>query len=196
MSKLPAIRRQFGNSFDGNFEAIALAVMHGREDRLTPEQLHMLDMTRDAYRIVCEYPNKSEAVKIMVALHPEVTERTAFSYINQGIKIWNPSERLEREFLNTVFLTSLLKEIKREDSDASTRAKNLATLQRYLAAMPQEPMDPEMMEKHTINIQLNINGNTITVPAEQWERLKENRIIAAALDQEISEAQAVEIMEG
>ena len=52
------------------------------------------------------------------------------------------------------------------------------------------------MEKHTINIQLNINGSTITVPADQWAKIKENKLIAAALDQEITEAQAVEIMEG
>ena len=62
--------------------------------------------------------------------------------------------------------------------------------------MPQDPMDPEMMEKHTINIQLNINGSTITVPADQWAKIKENKLIAAALDQEITEAQAEEIMEG
>ena len=57
-------------------------------------------------------------------------------------------------------------------------------------------MDPTIMEKHTINIQLNINGSTITVPADKWAKIKENKLIAAALDQEISYAQAVEIMEG
>ena len=61
--------------------------------------------------------------------------------------------------------------------------------------MPQDPMDPTMMEKHTINIQLNINGNTINIPADQWAKIKENKLIAAALDQEITEAQAKEIME-
>ena len=50
--------------------------------------------------------------------------------------------------------------------------------------------------KHTINIQLNINGSTITVPADQWAKIKENKLIAAALDQEITEAQAEEITEG
>ena len=61
--------------------------------------------------------------------------------------------------------------------------------------MPQDPMDPTIMEKHTINIQLNINGNTITVPADKWAKIKENKLIAASLEQEISETQAAEIME-
>lgn len=121
-------------------------------------------------------------MKKMCTLHPELTERTALNYINQGIRIWNPTNRLDRDFLNTVFLSALLKEIYSTDCDAASRAKNLATLQRYLANMPQDPMDPEMLEKHTINIQLNINGSTITVPADQWAKIKENKLIAAALD--------------
>lgn len=193
---LPAVRKEYGSSGESDFETIAIAVMQGRSGDLNDTQRHMLDLTRDAYRIVCGYPNKSVAVKEMCALHPELSERTALTYVNQGIRIWNPGDRLERDFLNTVFLQALIKEIYSEYSDAATRAKNLATLQRYLSEMPQDPMDPTMMEKHTINIQLNINGNTITVPADKWAKIKENKLIAAALDQEITEAQAKEIMEG
>lgn len=193
--RLPPIRKEYGSSGESDFETIALAVMQGRTSDLNADQQHKLDLTRDAYRMVCAYPNKSVAVKGMCALHPELSERTALTYVNQGIRIWNPGDRLERDFLNTVFLQAIIKEIYSEDSDAATRAKNLATLQRYLADMPQDPMDPTIMEKHTINIQLNINGSTITVPADKWAKIKENRIIAAALDQEITEAQAAEIME-
>ncbi|MCR4857126.1 MAG: hypothetical protein K5890_02870, partial [Bacteroidales bacterium] len=162
---LPSVRKPYGSSMESDFETIALAVMQGRSGDLNDDQRHKLDLTRDAYRIVCGYPNKSVAVKEMCALHPELSERTALTYVNQGIRIWNPGDRLERDFLNTVFLQALIKEIYSEDSDAATRAKNLATLQRYLSDMPQDPMDPTIMEKHTINIQLNINGSTITVPA-------------------------------
>lgn len=192
---LPSVRKPYGSSMESDFETIALAVMQGRSGDLNDDQRHKLDLTRDAYRIVCEYPNKSVAVKTLSELHPELTERTALTYVNYGIRIWNPGNQLERDFLNTVFLTALLKEIHDPNSDAASRAKNLATLQRYLAEMPQDPMDPSMMEKHTINIQLNINGSTITVPADQWAKIKENKLIAAALEQEITEMQAAEIME-
>lgn len=194
--KLPSIRKPYGSSVESDFESISLAVMQGHTDALSEEQQRMLDLTRDAYRIVCEYPNKSVAVKTMRELHPELTERTALNYVNYGIRIWNPGNQLERDFLNTIFLTAIIKEIHDKNADSASRAKNLATLQRYLADMPQDPMDPTMMEKHTINIQLNINGSTITVPADKWAKIKENKIIAAALEQEISETQAAEIMEG
>lgn len=194
--KLPSIRKPYGSSVESDFESISLAVMQGHTDALSEEQQRMLDLTRDAYRIVCEYPNKSVAVKTMRELHPELSERTALNYVNYGIRIWNPGNQLERDFLNTVFLTAIIKEIHDKNADSASRAKNLATLQRYLADMPQDPMDPTMMEKHTINIQLNINGSTITVPADKWAKIKENKIIAAALEQEISETQAAEIMEG
>jgi len=192
---LPPVRKEYGSSAESDFETIALAVMQGRSGDLNDDQRHKLDLTRDAYRIVCDYPNKSVAVKEMCALHPELSERTALNYVNYGIRIWNPGNQLERDFLNTVFLTAIIKEIHDEKADSASRAKNLATLQRYLADMPQDPMDPTMMEKHTINIQLNINGSTITVPADKWAKIKENKIIAAALEQEISETQAAEIME-
>lgn len=193
---LPSVRKPYGSSAESDFETIALAVMQGRSGDLNDDQRRKLDLTRDAYRIVCEYPNKSVAVKTMRELHPELTERTALNYVNYGIRIWNPGNQLERDFLNTVFLTAIIKEIHDPNADSASRAKNLATLQRYLSDMPQDPMDPTIMEKHTINIQLNINGSTITVPADQWAKIKENKLIAAALDQEISEAQAEEIMEG
>lgn len=193
--KIPAIRKPYGSSEESDFENISIAVMQGRTDSLTDAQKRILDLTREAYQIICGCPNKGIAVKKMCSLHPEISRSSAYNYINYGIRIWNPTERFERDFLNTLFLNSILKEIYNEKADPAVRAKNIATLQRYLSDMPQEPMDPTMMEKHTINIQLNINGSTITVPADKWAKIKENSIIAAALEQEISETQAAEIME-
>ena len=133
----------------------------------------------------------------MAALHPELTERTALNYINYGIRIWNPHHKLDRDFLDTVFVNALIKEITDPNAEPDAKAKNLATLQRYIAAMPQEPMDPMMMEKHDIYIQLNINGSNIDIPFEKLRLLTdETKRIAGALDQEITDVQAAEIMEG
>lgn len=192
---LPSVRKQYGGYDVGEFETVALAVMQGRSDELDERHRKILDLTRDAYRIISGYPNKGIAVKEMRELHPELTERTALNYINQGIRIWNPTVRLDRDFLNTIFLNALIKELYEGKGDANSRAKNLATFQRYLADLPQDPMDPSLMEKHNINIQLNLNGSTVNIPAAQWAKIKENSVIAAALEQEITEAQAEEIIE-
>lgn len=178
------------------YEEVSLAVADGTSDQLNERQQAVLERTKAAYRIICDLPDKRKAVNKLKELYPELSEMTLYRDINYAIRIWNPMNRMDRDFLTTAFLNKLISEIYNDECDAATRAKNLATFERYLSNMPQDPMDPTIMEKHTINIQLNINGSTITVPADKWAKIKENKLIAAALDQEISEAQAAEIMEG
>lgn len=177
------------------YEEVSLAVADGRSEQLTKRQQAVLERTKAAYRIICDLPDKRKAVNKLKELYPELSEMTLYRDINYAIRIWNPMNRMDRDFLTTAFLNKLISEIYNDECDAATRAKNLATFERYLSNLPQDPMDPTIMEKHTINIQLNINGSTITVPADKWAKIKENKLIAAALDQEISEAQAEEIME-
>ena len=177
------------------YEEVSLAVADGRSEQLNERQQAVLERTKAAYRIICDLPDKRKAVNKLKELYPELSEMTLYRDINYAIRIWNPMNRMDRDFLTTAFLNKLISEIYNDECDAATRAKNLATFERYLSNMPQDPMDPTIMEKHTINIQLNINGSTITVPADKWAKIKENKLIAAALDQEISEAQAAEIME-
>lgn len=177
------------------YEEVSLAVADGRSEQLNERQQAVLERTKAAYRIICDLPDKRKAVNKLKELYPELSEMTLYRDINYAIRIWNPMNRMDRDFLTTAFLNKLISEIYNDKCDAATRAKNLATFERYLSNLPQDPMDPTIMEKHTINIQLNINGNTITVPADKWAKIKENKLIAAALDQEISEAQAEEIME-
>lgn len=178
------------------YEEVSLAVADGRSEQLNERQQAVLERTKAAYRIICDLPDKRKAVNKLQELYPELSEMTLYRDINYAIRIWNPMNRMDRDFLTTAFLNKLISEIYNDECDAATRAKNLATFERYLSNLPQDPMDPTIMEKHTINIQLNINGSTITVPADKWAKIKENKLIAAALDQEISEAQAAEIMEG
>lgn len=195
-SKLPKIRRPYGSTADDAFEAIAIAVMQGGTDTLTSDQQRTLALTKEAYHIICDTPNKSASIKKMAELHPEMTERQALNYINYGIRIWNPHHKLDRDFLDTVFVNALIGEITAPDADPDIKAKNLATLQRYIASMPSEPVDPTIMQKNDIYIQLNMNGSTINVPADKWGRIKDNKIIAAAmLEQEITDEQAGEIMD-
>ena len=195
-SKLPSLSRNPQRDDDLTvYEEVSLAVADGRSEQLNERQQAVLERTKAAYRIICDLPDKRKAVNKLKKLYPELSEMTLYRDINYAIRIWNPMNRMDRDFLTTAFLNKLISEIYNDECDAATRAKNLATFERYLSNMPQDPMDPTIMEKHTINIQLNINGNTITVPADKWAKIKENKLIAAALDQEISEAQAEEIME-
>lgn len=179
------------------FVAGSLAVAQGKSDQLNERQKAVLERTKDAYRIVCEIPNKRKAVCKLKEMYPELIDMQIYRDINYAVRIWNPVNRLDKDFLETVMVNALIEEIRNPESSKDARAKNLATLQRYLSAMPSEPMDPMMMEKHDIFIQLNINGSTINVPTDKWDKIKDNKIIAdAIMEQEISDVQAEEIMEG
>lgn len=190
------LRKPYKND-ESDFEVVSIAVMQGNVDALNEQQRHVLEVTKEAYNIVSDHPIKSQAVKALGALHPDISQAQLYRYIDYAIRIWNPKNRLDREFLETVFVNKLMQEICREEATEESRSKNLATMQKYLASLPPESIDPSMLQKHDIYIQLNINGSNIDIPFEKLRLLTdETKRIAGALDQEITDVQAAEIMEG
>ncbi len=182
---------------ESDFEVVSIAVMQGNVDALNERERKVLKVTEEAYHIVTEHPVKSHAVNALAELHPELSKAQLYRYIDYAIRIWNPRHRLDRDFLEQIFVNKLLESISDPGVDDEVRAKNLATYQRYLSSLPQETIDPSMMEKHDIYIQLNINGNNIDIPFEKLSLLTdETKRIAGVLDQEITDVEAEEIMEG
>lgn len=197
MGKLSLIpRKNYTDSEITVYEEVSLAVAQGKSEQLDERQKPVLERLKKAYNIVSDNPNKRVAVEKLKEMYPSLSHHTLYNDINYAIRIFNPMNRVDKDFLETVMVNALIEEIKNPSASEDAKAKNLATLQRYISSMPQEPMDPMMMEKHKIYIQLNVNGSTINVPPAQWASLKNNQVIADALEQEITDAEAVEIMEG
>lgn len=180
---------------EDNYEVVSLAVMQGNIATLNNEQKEVYERTRAAYSIVCETPVKNKAVKKLQALFPGISLSQAYNDIDYAIKIWNPKNRFDKEFLETILLNTLIDNITDPNSDEVARAKNLATFQKYLSSLPQEPIDPKMMEKHDIYIQLNMNGTIINLPYSKGDLIApENKQYATVLEHEITEVQAEDIM--
>ena len=80
--------------------------------------------------------------------------------------------------------------------DPHAEAKNLATLQRLYDNSPDVIIDPKLIEKNTINIQFNLNGNAITLSQEVLNKLPDalKIPILSAIPNEITEEQAAEII--
>lgn len=189
------LRKPYKND-ESDIEVVSVAVMQGNLEALNENQRKVFDCTKQAYEIITDTPHKGEAIKKFCAIHPELTSRTAAKYIDAAIKMWNPSYKYDREFLETVMLNALIKEITNENANEDTRAKNLATLQRYVSSLPQETIDPTMMQKHDIYIQLNVNGSTVNIPSNKLSMLSEEaKQLASSLETEIDEYQAAEIIE-
>ena len=182
---------------EDDYEVVSLAVMQGNIATLNEEQKAMYDRTRAAYSIVCDTPVKAVAVKKLQALYPQLSLMQAYRDIDYAIKIWNPKNRFDRDFLESILLNTLIDNITDPNSDESARAKNLATFQKYLSSLPQEAIDPTLMQKHDIYIQLNMNGSTINLPYSSLDLIsKDNQQYATVLEHEITDVQAEEIMEG
>ena len=181
---------------EDTYEVVSLAVMKGNLAKLNDEQKELYDRTRAAYSIVCDTPVKSTAVKKLQALYPGLSLMQAYRDIDYAIKIWNPKNRFDKDFLESILLNTLIKNITDQKSDEVSRAKNLATFQKYLSSLPQEAIDPTLMQKHDIYIQLNMNGSTIKLPYSKSDLIDpQNEQYATVLEHEITDVEAEEIIE-
>lgn len=188
--------KQLSKLDEGDYEVVSLAVMQGNIDTLNAEQKTVYNRTRAAYSIVCETPVKRTAVNKLQALYPDISLMQAYRDIDYSIKIWNPKNRFDRDFLESILINTLIENITDPNSDEAARAKNMATMQKYLSSLPQEAMDPTLMQKHDIYIQLNLNGETINIPYSKGELIaKKNQQYATVLEHEITDVEAEDIME-
>ena len=94
------------------YEEVSLAVAQGRSEQLNERQRVVLERTKDAYRIICDLPNKRLAVNKLKKLYPDLSEAQLYRDINYAIRIWNPMNRMDKDFLTTVLLNGLVNEIR------------------------------------------------------------------------------------
>jgi hypothetical protein len=148
---------------DTNYEEISSFFAKGESDKLTPSQQHILERWRSVDEILRKFPRKSIAARKLKARYPNITERQALLDIDNACKFWNLHNYVDREFLNRWFIDRLLSEIANKYATQASRSKNLATLGRYIEAMPESSIDPHNFEKNDVYIQLNINSQTINL---------------------------------
>lgn len=181
-----------------DFEAISLYVLSGENATLNTEQAEMLDRWISAYAILRQHPQKYIATKKLMLKYKDIrlSKSQAELDVNNALKFFNKNNKVERDFLEGWFIDTLTYEISNSGNDIA-KAKNLATLQKYLSNTPPIPIDPKLMEKHNINIQINVSGNVINFPEEDLRKLPlhiRERLLNS-LPHEITEEGAAEILE-
>ncbi|MBR4648431.1 MAG: hypothetical protein IKO75_15090, partial [Bacteroidales bacterium] len=94
------------------------------------------------------------------------------------------------------FIDWLMREIADPATSDGARAKNLATLQKYLSQLPPQKIDPKLMEANQIFVQFNINNKNVAIPEEVLMKLPADirRQLLGSLDDEITEDTAYEII--
>jgi len=180
-----------------DFEAISQFYTTGQSEALTERQQHILERLRTAHAILRKYPRKSVAALKLRARFPDISREQAFCDLRNACRLWNKYDPIDRDFLEGWFLDWLMKEIANPATSDAARAKNLATLQKYLSQLPPQKIDPKLMETNQIFVQFNINNRHVSIPENVLLKLPLDvrRQLLGSLDDEITEADACQILE-
>ena len=149
---------------ENDFEAISLYYTSGESEQLTEKQKEILDRLRTAHAILRKYPRKSVAALKLQARFPHISKEQAFVDIRNTCRLWNKYDPVDRDFLEGWFLDWLMKEIADPTSSDTAKAKNIATLQKFLAQLPPVKIDPKLMESNQIFVQFNFKDRNFALP--------------------------------
>jgi|GEM_PF-1903860 len=195
-----ALQKQPHRSIDtlreDDFAAISEYYSTGESASLSEKQQEILERLRTAHAILRKYPRKSVAVLKLQARFPDLSREQAFVDVRNACRLWNKYEPIDRDFLEGWFLDWLMKEIANPAGNETAKAKNLSTLQKYLALHPPVQIDPRLMESNQIFIQFNVNGHALTLSEELIGKLplELRRQILNGMNDEIGEDTAYEIL--
>jgi hypothetical protein len=156
---------------EDDFNAISQYYTTGESTALSEKQQEILERLRTAHAILRKYPRKSVAVLKLQARFPDISREQAFIDVRNACRLWNKYESVDRDFLEGWFLDWLMKEIANPACSDTARAKNISTLQKYLALHPPVKIDPKLMESNQIFIQFNVNGREMTLSEELIAKL-------------------------
>lgn len=181
---------------DLNFEVIKEYINGGSSVALSTEYKKMLDICLDCYALLKKYPQRNVCIRRLM-IQKELSYNTASKYVDFARNTWGSYVDLKRDFLETFFVEKILEEISDKDASEATRAKNLATLQKHLESMPEQKVDPKLMEKNTVLIQVNINGRMIPLPERLLERIPMDvrQEFLSALSGEVDDDTSVKLLE-
>lgn len=167
----------------------------GDSSVLSPDRKYMLSVAKDAWSLLQRYPQRGVCIKQLMALHA-VSYKTAARYVDFARDTWGDYLGINQKFLQTYLLNQLVKEISNPSSSEANRAKNLATLQKHLASMPQKDIDPTLMESNSVFIQFNMGEKSFTLPQRVIKALPNDiqEELFASLNTEVTDAEVVEIL--
>jgi len=193
---VPSKKRSIEDISDEEFALIKQYYESGDCKALSDSKKEILERMRCAYSLLRRYPRKSVAAVKLQARFPGLSREQAFADLRNTIRYWNVCEKVDREWLESWFIDKLMEEIHCPGASETARAKNLGTLQKYLAINPPVPIDPKLMESNQIFIQFNVNGKTISLSEQIIAKLPaeiRHQLIDSA-NSEICEDTAYEIL--
>lgn len=190
------MKKSLAQTNDENYQAIALYYSGTTDVELRDDQKAILDRWRTAHAILRKYPRPYVAAKMLQSRYPEISLAQARVDIQSATRLWNVSEKVDRDFIESWFVDTLLKEISNPGASEAVKARNLQTLGAWLKAQPPVEIDPHMVERNQINIVFNTDNRQIVYSEADIMRLKpaDRERLLGSMPNSLTEAQAAEIL--
>lgn len=179
-----------------NLEVVKEYINTGRSGAMHEEHQRMLDLCVTAYGLLAQFPLKNVCIRKLMALK-NLSYTVAARYVDFARQTWGDYIGVRRDFLEAFFLQRLMSDISNPLADEVVRAKNLATLQKYLDKLPAGQIDPHLMESNTYNIQVNIGSKSFVLEEKKLLQLpiELRQQILSAIDDSVDDEGAVALLE-
>ena len=184
-----------------DFETVKHYINTGESQAMNERRKELLAVCLDAYGVLAQCPARVPAVRRLMALEEgkgrTLSFRQAARLVDFTRSTWGDYMGTSREFLDAYLCNMLMRKIADPGLDEDYRCRYAALLQRHVAAMPPEKLDPRLVEKNTVNLTLTVNAHSVTLTEKELlklpQALKEKLLDSAA--GELTEDAAAEILE-
>lgn len=190
------MKKSLAQTNDENYQAIALYYSGMTDVELRDDQKAILERWRTAHAILRKYPRPYVAAKMLQSRYPEISLAQARVDVQSATRLWNVSEKVDRDFIEGWFVDTLLKEISNPGASEAVKARNMQTLGAWLKAQPPVEIDPHLVERNQINIVFNTDNRRIVYSEADIMRLKpaDRERLLGSMPNSLTEAQAAEIL--
>lgn len=190
------MKKSLAQTNDENYQAIALYYSGMTDVELRDDQKAILERWRTAHAILRKCPRAFVAAKMLQSRYPKISLAQARVDIQSATRLWNVSEKVDRDFIESWFVETLLKEISNPGASEAVKARNLQTLGAWLKAQPPVEIDPHLVERNQINIVFNTDNRQIVYSEADIMRLKpaDRERLLGSMPNSLTEAQAAEIL--
>lgn len=175
-----------------NFEEISLYFASGEKTMISEEQKEILQRWQSAYAILRQFPEKYTASRKLMCAYPGLSRSQAYIDIENAMKFFHKHVAIDRSFVEDFFLNKIIQLIANPNADEQAQAKNVATLQKYIAQLPPVRLDPKHIEQNNVFITVK----NVRFSEEEILRLPVTvrQKFLNAISDEITDVQAEEIM--
>lgn len=180
-----------------NFSILSEYINTGKANSMPEQYQQMLDMCRKAWGLLMRHPNRITACHQLESL-TGCSYQVCMKCIEFTQNTWGRILDVNQSFLDAFFVNHLTKAIADPKARPADKAKNLATLQKYLSNMPQTEIDPNLKNGKDVVIMFQMGEKSLSFSQAEFRALPKRmqEMFMSNVTNDITDAECEEILEG